>query len=239
MFFSHLLLRRKIIWKLNTVKLICTHYLKSMGIAERKEKQKLEIRKMILDASMKLFVEEGFSNVSIRKIADLIEYSPTTVYLYFKDKDEILFNLHELGFQKMAEYNITLWDIKNPLLRLHKMGENYIQFGLQNPAFYDLMFIQHAPMDALQKMVNCEWRSGDVALGKLKETVQECMDRGFIEKGDVKTVSMAIWSLVHGLVSLAIRQRFDKLVEEKNVEPTMQQALNWLLNTLDDNGKKG
>jgi DNA-binding transcriptional regulator YbjK len=54
-----------------------------MGIAERKEKQKAEIRKMILDASMKLFVEEGFENVSIRKIADLIEYSPTTVYLYF------------------------------------------------------------------------------------------------------------------------------------------------------------
>src|ERR1044071_8476533 len=122
-----------------------------MGIAERKEKQKAEIRKMILDASMILFVEEGFSNVSIRKIADLIEYSPTTVYLYFKDKDEILFNLHELGFQKMAEYNTSLWDIKNPLLRLHKMGENYIQFGLQNPEFYDLMFIQRAPMDALAK----------------------------------------------------------------------------------------
>ena len=56
-----------------------------MGILERKEKQKLEIRKLILDASMKLFVEEGFDNVTIRRIADLIEYSPTTVYLYFKD----------------------------------------------------------------------------------------------------------------------------------------------------------
>jgi len=69
-----------------------------MGIAERKEKQKQEMGKMILEASMKLFVEEGFENVSIRKIADLIEYSPTTVYLYFKDKNEILFNLHEMGF---------------------------------------------------------------------------------------------------------------------------------------------
>ena len=52
-----------------------------MGIPERKEKQKLEIKKQILDASMKLFVEEGFENVTIRRIADLIEYSPTTVYL--------------------------------------------------------------------------------------------------------------------------------------------------------------
>ena len=54
-----------------------------MSITDRKEKQKLEIKKMILDASMKLFVDEGFEHVTIRKIADIIEYSPTTVYLYF------------------------------------------------------------------------------------------------------------------------------------------------------------
>src|SRR5579871_605942 len=97
-----------------------------MGIAERKEKQKLEIRKMILEASMRLFVEEGFENVSIRKIADLIEYSPTTVYLYFKDKDEIFYELHNVGFLKFQELNKDLPAIENPLVRLHKMGENYI-----------------------------------------------------------------------------------------------------------------
>jgi len=73
-----------------------------MGIAERKEKQKLEIRKLILDASMKLFIDEGYDNVTIRKIADLIEYSPTTVYLYFKDKDEI-YNLRQLLKEKIAK----------------------------------------------------------------------------------------------------------------------------------------
>ena len=103
-----------------------------MGIAERKEKQKAEIRLMILDAAMKLFVEEGFENVTMRRIADLIEYSPTTVYLYFKDKNEILYNLHELGFQKLGVMNQNLADIANPITRLHKMGENYIDFGLGN-----------------------------------------------------------------------------------------------------------
>jgi AcrR family transcriptional regulator len=211
-----------------------------MGIAERKEKQKAEIRKMILDASMKLFVEEGFENVSIRKIADLIEYSPTTVYLYFKDKNEILFNLHELGFQKMMEYNLktSLWEIKNPLLRLHKMGENYIDFGLNNPEFYDLMFIQRAPMDALETMKDCDWKSGDVALGKLKECLAECMERKLIIAGDVNAVAMGIWAMVHGLVSLAIRNRFEKLVSKEDVVPMMQQSLNWLLNILDSGTRK-
>jgi AcrR family transcriptional regulator len=204
-----------------------------MGITERREKQKTEIRKMILDASMKLFVEQGFENVSIRKIADLIEYSPTTVYLYFKDKDEILFNLHELGFQKMAICNEGLDGIKNPLLRLHKMGENYIKFGLSNPECYDLMFIQRGPMAVVEQTVKCEWKSGDITLGKLKDTIREGMDKGLIVKGDLDAVAMAIWSMVHGLVSLAIRDRFNKLVPPETVVPMMHQALNWLLDTID------
>ncbi|MFL5744023.1 MAG: TetR/AcrR family transcriptional regulator [Niastella sp.] len=210
-----------------------------MGITERKEKQKLEIRKMILDASMKLFMEQGFENVSIRKIADLIEYSPTTVYLYFKDKNEILFNLHEMGFQKMAEYNADLWTIKNPLIRLAKMGEYYIRFGLENPAFYELMFILKAPMEALEALdANCEWKSGDLALGKLKETIKECMDKGLIEKGDVDAVAMSIWSMVHGMVALAIRDRFDKLVPKDQMVAMMQRGLTWQLNSLEISDNK-
>src|ERR1700748_667316 len=147
-----------------------------MGIFERKEKQKQEIRKQILDASMKLFIEEGFENVSIRKIAELIEYSPTTVYLYFKDKDEIFLHLHDLGFQKMAELNKDLDTIHNPLLRLHKMGENYLDFGMNNPEYYDLMFILCEPMDKLTEMFNGEWKPGDSAITRLMSTVSECME---------------------------------------------------------------
>lgn len=206
----------------------------SMGIAERKEKQKLDIKKQILDASIRLFTEKGFENVSIRKIAEIIEYSPTTVYLYFKDKNEILFNLHELGFQKMTDYNTNLADIKNPLVRLHKMGENYIRFGLENPDFYDVMFLQKAPMEALKAMKEeCEWISGDRAMGILQETIRECMDKQLIVEGDVNVVAMSIWAMVHGLVTLAIRHRLDKLVDEEHVVPMMHQSLNWLLNTID------
>lgn len=209
-----------------------------MGISERKEKQKLEIRKAILDASMKLFVEQGYENVSIRKIADLIEYSPTTVYLYFKDKNEILFNLHEIGFQKMGAHTADLWAIKNPLVRLHKMGEYYIKFGLENPEFYDLMFILQAPMEALQAVENCEWKSGDQALGRLKEVLQECMDKQLIVQGDVDATAMAIWGLVHGMVSLAIRRRFDKVVPVEQIVPMMNKGLTWFLNVLDASGSK-
>ncbi|MBG9375671.1 TetR/AcrR family transcriptional regulator [Panacibacter sp. DH6] len=211
-----------------------------MGIAERKEKQKLEIRKMILDASMKLFVEEGFDQVTIRKIADLIEYSPTTVYLYFKDKNEIFYQLHELGFQKMAISSQSIAGIENPLLRLHKMGEHYIDFGLANPEYYDVMFIQRAPMQVLEKMDNCDWKHGETAMNFLRTTIQDCMEKGYIKKGNADVVSMGIWGMVHGLVSLAIRQRFDKLCPEgrdeyngAEIKDMMHESLNWLVNSID------
>jgi AcrR family transcriptional regulator len=204
-----------------------------MGIPERKEKQKLEIKKQILDASMKLFIEEGFENVTIRRIADLIEYSPTTVYLYFKDKDEIFESLHDEGFQKMQEFNLSLSSIQNPLLRLHKMGENYIQFGMENPEYYNLMFINGEPMKKIAEP-GCEWKPGDAAIDYLKATVVECMEKGYLAKADPTLVSLSVWSFVHGLVSLAIRQRLEKFVEPPEmVVPVMKQSLNWLINNID------
>ena len=205
-----------------------------MGIIERKEKQKLEIRKLILDASMKLFVEEGFGNVTIRRIADLIEYSPTTVYLYFKDKDEIFFSLHDIGFQKMEEMNQELANINNPLLRLHKMGENYLEFGMSNPEYYNLMFIQEEPMNKITEL-GCDWVKGDSAINRLKETVTECIGKGYITKGDPHLVSLSVWSFAHGLVSLAIRGRMEKFVpQQEMILPAMKQALNWFVNNIEE-----
>jgi AcrR family transcriptional regulator len=183
-------------------------------------------------------VEDGFEHVTMRKIADIIEYSPTTVYLYFKDKNEIFFHLHQMGFEKMLVMNQHLPDIKNPLTRLYKMGENYIEFGMKNPEFYDVMFIQRAPMEALEQMEECNWSLGDTALGALKDLLKECMDKGLIQKGPVEAAAMAIWGMVHGLVSLAIRDRMKKLVPKEKLVSTMHQSFNWLLGAIDSSMKK-
>jgi AcrR family transcriptional regulator len=180
---------------------------------------------------MKVFVEEGFSKVSVRKIAERIQYSPTTLYLYFKDKNEILFHCCESGFEKMLSQNIALALISNHIERLHQMGVNYLNFGLENPEYYDLMFIQDAPMSALNDM-GAGWSSGDQALESLKMIVQDAMEKGLLVSAKVETVAMAVWGMVHGLVSLAIRQRLDKLVPAEDMEQTMHDSLDWLLKTM-------
>ncbi len=76
------------------------------------------------------------------------------------------------------------------------------------------------------------WSSGDQALEALKIIIQDGMDQGLIVQAKVETVAMAVWSMVHGLVSLAIRKRLDKLVSPDDMEQTMHDSLDWLLQTL-------
>src|ERR687890_1276210 len=73
-----------------------------MGIKERQERDREAVRRSILDAARELFVAEGFQNVSIRKIAERIEYSPAAIYGYFPSKDDIFFALADEGFQLLG-----------------------------------------------------------------------------------------------------------------------------------------
>ncbi|HRI20635.1 MAG TPA: TetR-like C-terminal domain-containing protein, partial [Panacibacter sp.] len=75
------------------------------------------------------------------------------------------------------------------------------------------------------------------ALGALQNLLKECMEKGLIQKAPVEAVAMAIWGMVHGLVSLAIRSRLNKLVPKENLVSTMHASLNWLLGTIDKSFK--
>src|SRR6266704_2957044 len=78
-----------------------------MGIKERQERDREAVRRAILDAARELFVAEGFRNVSIRKIAERIEYSPAAIYSYFPSKDDIFFALAEEGFRLLFSYGAS------------------------------------------------------------------------------------------------------------------------------------
>ncbi len=203
-----------------------------MGIQERKKKQKQEIRKAILDASIKLFKEEGFENVSIRKIAEIIQYSPTTIYLYFKDKKEILYVLCEQGFEMINDFADTLNDVVDPIERLRKIGEFYILFGLNFPEYYDLMLIQEAPMVHHADLKLQDWPGANKIFLRLKSMVQQCIENGKIPSGDVDTITITLWSTLHGMISLHVRMRLEKLIPKQSIHQTMSHSLNWMIESL-------
>lgn len=204
-----------------------------MGITERKERERQEMRQLILDGATKVFIEEGYEKASIRAIAEHIEYSPATIYLYFKDKDELFYAVHELGFEKMLQQMEHLEAIENPLERLRQRGSTYLQFAFENPELYDLMFISRAPMKALHKdFENSDWDCGHRNFELLVRNVQQCLEQGYLRPMNLHVAAMAIWSFVHGMASLHIRERFKIIDEAIDIEAMTEQALDGMLSMM-------
>ncbi|MBU3966459.1 MAG: TetR/AcrR family transcriptional regulator [Euryarchaeota archaeon] len=201
-----------------------------MGIKERKEQEKQEMRKLILDNAMKLFFEKGFENITIRHIAKQIEYSPATIYLYFKDKDEIIYTLHMEGFEKLYLRQQKILSIKDPLKRLHKHAEMYVSFGLENPEYYDLMFIERAPFRTIKDR-KCKdgmnWDIGMRSYDLLRNNIEDCQKAGFFQKTNIDVACFSLWSYVHGIVSLIIRDRCSMFPEE-HMRFLVKGALNFM-----------
>lgn len=178
-----------------------------MGIAERKQREKLQMRSAIIDAAKEMFIEQGFEKTSIRKIAKKIEYSPGTIYLYFKNKNELFYEVHEQAFAKFLHgLKEASESAGNTMDRMRAMGLYYINFAQQNPELYDLMFIMEAPM---QELPDDDWNCGFQSYDLLKAMVQQCLDEGIFPSGNVDVMAYTIFSFMHGMVSLKVKHRMD------------------------------
>ncbi len=103
-----------------------------MGIKERKEREKDQRRELIINAAKEIMAEEGLDNLSIRKIANRIEYSPAIIYHYFKDKDEIVTQLMTAGYKKIVDaISSSLSPGGEPEDVLRRMTRQYIEVALQ------------------------------------------------------------------------------------------------------------
>lgn len=174
-----------------------------MGIAERKLKYKEDLRQRILDAAKKLFLKDGYHGTSIRKVAQAIEFSPTTIYLYYKDKAEIAHALHQEGFKLLGYQFSLLQHIDDPFERLKAMGRIYIRFSIENTDFYELMFVLREPLDHVRETGDeaC-WEEGNLAFGMLVNNIVACQSVGYFKGMDAGNVAMVAWSTLHGLCTL-------------------------------------
>ena len=185
-----------------------------MGIAERREREKEELREKILDAARDLFAKDGYDNVSMRKIASEIEYSPTTIYLYFKDKTELLNEICEKTFAKLIkEMSEIQREGDSPLSCLKQAMKKYVYFALEHPNHYMLTFTQPMPVD-LHEEYSYDESNGKKAFETMATLVCESMESGELKKDDFMKVSQVIWALGHGLATLLIAHTDFPFVEK-------------------------
>ncbi|NCX95700.1 MAG: TetR/AcrR family transcriptional regulator [Chitinophagia bacterium] len=203
-----------------------------MGISERKMREREEMKRNIIKAATAMFINEGYEKTSIRGIADKIEYSPATIYLYYKDKDELLYDVQHYGFEQMATLFTEVATDLHPYKRLRQLCRAYIQFGMENSALYDLMFIVKDPMNAINQ--EDQWTNSVDCFTIFMGCVQECVDKGLIRFPDARLAALSIWGMGHGLLSLNICCRLQIMqLDQAHLNEALYLAVDNYLNMVE------
>jgi AcrR family transcriptional regulator len=184
-----------------------------MGTKERREREREEVRTKIMDAARDLFVRDGYESVSMRKIAEAIEYSPTAIYQHFTDKAELMQRLCEHDFKSLAHVSAELAAIADPVERIRKLGHAYIRFAARHPNHYRFMFMTpHAELrgeeilrDAYEKDCGKDNPNENSYL-LLQMACAEAIEQKRLrpELTDSHLVAQTFWAAVHGVSSIEI-----------------------------------
>jgi AcrR family transcriptional regulator len=178
-----------------------------MGSKDRRARQKTLLRQQILDAARELLVRDGYEKLSMRRVAERIDYSPTAIYLHFKDKQELVSSLCEETFARLVRELETLpGEFPDPIVRLRKGMERYIAFGLKHPDHYLPTFVLPLPdhLDAERKEAAVQESNGMRAFACLRDTIADGVKSRKLREVDPDVAARAAWAGIHGITSLLI-----------------------------------
>lgn len=200
-----------------------------MGIKERQVRDKEAVRRSILDAARELFVAEGFQNVSIRKIAERIEYSPAAIYGYFPSKDDIFFALAEEGLRLLGDpgtirENPRFRDAP-PLERVRGVFWRLYEFSREQPQYFALIFV-----DRSVPRISREYERFAFARDRKRhivEALQACIDAGDLPQ--TLNTAVAMRALMVGVVGVAVLRLSDRLGPGEDPDRLAADVLNLTL----------
>lgn len=193
-----------------------------MGVRERRSRQKASRRHEILEAAGELFAKEGYDNVSMRKIAEKIEYSPTTIYLYFRDKADLLEQVCDETFARLIHrIDAAKSPVSDPVEALRRKCRAYIDFGVQHPHHYLATFVAQPAHTGSEGLAAFEASMGGRAFQRLRDGIQACVDSGQFRPANVLEAATSWWAAMHGITLLLIaRKRTPWMDNDRLIENT-------------------
>ena len=208
--------------------------------AARRQRQRSELREKILQAARQLFAEHEFSEVSLRRIADAIDYSATTIYLHFKDKNELVLELIAEGFEALKQRMLEGYH-PDPLVTLRQSALFYLGFGVEQPHLYRLMFQLRDPeLNRLTREHRDRITGG--CFEYLLETIGRLRQQGQLVEGHSDMLlAHYFWASLHGACSLWISSMLDRMQageQERFFAATVERLSLSLLKGEDDTGER-
>jgi len=203
-----------------------------MGVKERRQRERTEVREKILDAALEFFATEGVEGVTMRALADAIEYSPPVIYAHFRDKDAII---QELCFRQIRELGKAFMTFAHlePLERLRRVGYIYADFAIEHPSHFRFLFLTPHPlevdMDEAEK--NDPQRH---AYAFLRQAVADAIAAGLFrpQYTDIEEIAQLCWGSAHGLVALQNVKGSDAWVEWRDARTTAHRLIDVTLDGL-------
>ena len=174
-----------------------------MSTKDRRERESLRVRQAILKAACDIAAEEGWRAVTVRKVAEKVEYSPAALYEYFAGKEAILLELMREGFRLLAQEMRAVPEGKNAVERLIAVARSYWDFAFRHPELYQVMHglggVSFGTAETPQ-----EAKDGFVVL---REAVRAVFPGDSASGRDLYEEVDTFWAMLHGLVSLTMAGR--------------------------------
>jgi AcrR family transcriptional regulator len=164
----------------------------------------MEQRQRILDAALRIIHKEGFAALSMRKLAERIEYSPASIYLYFENREQLARELSEVGFQELLGTLSMAAAVPGAVEALHAVGGAYVAWGIANPEMYRLIFMGDSEFMTAAYGKQDEDSAGIRAYGALLDLATRLQRDGVMKDASRVELAELVWMTMHGIVSLHI-----------------------------------
>lgn len=178
-----------------------------MGTKERQDRERQAVTASILKAARDLFVAEGYQSVSIRKIAERIEYSPAAIYSYFASKDDIFLALAEEGFHRLDEkVRSAAVSVDSAVELVRARWWAFYEFSQEQPAYFELMFVDRSVPRITQQWDGFELlqRMLSDAVALIKRAIDE---GGFPPTTNPNSAMHMLWASLIGPAVIGMRHR--------------------------------
>lgn len=187
-----------------------------------------KLREQIIETSRGMLIEEGYRNLSMRKIAKKIGITATSIYIYFESKDHLLHTLIEEAIDVLnADLEQSIADIEdeNPVEKLTALGKAYISFALENPKQYQIIYLVRS--EEMSRYPKEKFRRARKGYQLVLQAIEEGIDEGAIRENQPLIAAYVFWAQLHGAMSVLHSERLDTRVDP---QAFVQKALEHTLN---------